>query len=615
MTGYTAVETHHGNPGEKRVLPKGVKVSLVRATNLPSGSDIYWWATPVDPESVSPDVMDWAEDVGLGLGEDEVENPSGVDEVADVNVYAGKSEGKPVRSVAETEDSSDEAPPAGPELSNLDSLAKEVEAPIDPKHTTDSITALFDDFPLIVEVTDPDEDGTSFIVTLVFESEEDNREELIEQAKEILETAGLSVGDVDSDSDQATIEVMASTGEDPEISDEQLDAVKDGAEKAVKSLSSEEGELGQAEVQVTVSRWGKGLKVSILIGGESPVEAGVDPEKLKEVIEAGVEGWGAALEVGEETDFASGIINLVPEEEGKEEDPEGSDEEPQDKEEPVEEAVSDASPRAAGYRVVGSTKDGIVCVDARVNKGAKHLFVPSSNGDLADFAYQGKEYAYSKELKDGDSEVTGMKEDVSGAQELWNLFDGVDAVDGVEESPAQPGTYFVRCISPAAIEGVKSSLSKIGFEVQAAQSDEVATTFQVKKVGSVKEEYNPEYRPGRRVKVTGSSHGVYARIVDSGEDSTRAKVKFEKDGHEQVLPIMHISPASMAEEDLTAKRLDWRKRMERAEGREDRDDHLSPKERKALVDEAKKLWPHLDLKDTDDVDSQYVFLMYDADLD
>lgn len=47
ITGQTLKETHHGNPGERRILPAGILVELQPASNLPSSSPIKYWASPL----------------------------------------------------------------------------------------------------------------------------------------------------------------------------------------------------------------------------------------------------------------------------------------------------------------------------------------------------------------------------------------------------------------------------------------------------------------------------------------------------------------------------------------------------------------------------------------
>jgi hypothetical protein len=71
--GVTKGETVHGNPGEQRTLPAGIRVRLLPAKNLPSGSDIKWWAYPVQQNEWPEDTEEWARNVGVGLGDDDVE--------------------------------------------------------------------------------------------------------------------------------------------------------------------------------------------------------------------------------------------------------------------------------------------------------------------------------------------------------------------------------------------------------------------------------------------------------------------------------------------------------------------------------------------------------------
>lgn len=71
MIGKTLKETHHGNPGEKRILPAGILVNLEPASNLPDDSPIKYWAKPLEGYEWPKDTADWAE-VGVGLYVDDV---------------------------------------------------------------------------------------------------------------------------------------------------------------------------------------------------------------------------------------------------------------------------------------------------------------------------------------------------------------------------------------------------------------------------------------------------------------------------------------------------------------------------------------------------------------
>jgi hypothetical protein len=78
ITGITTKETIHGNPGERRVLPAGLRVRLEPATNLPADSKIRWWAFPLPRAFATagtawaPETRQWAEDVGVGLEAEDV---------------------------------------------------------------------------------------------------------------------------------------------------------------------------------------------------------------------------------------------------------------------------------------------------------------------------------------------------------------------------------------------------------------------------------------------------------------------------------------------------------------------------------------------------------------
>ena len=72
ITATTANATTHGNPGERRILPKGLRVEIIPATNLPDDSPIKWWAHPLPGHVWRTDIAAWAEDVGVGLHADDV---------------------------------------------------------------------------------------------------------------------------------------------------------------------------------------------------------------------------------------------------------------------------------------------------------------------------------------------------------------------------------------------------------------------------------------------------------------------------------------------------------------------------------------------------------------
>lgn len=73
MTGITVTETIHGNPGDKRILPAGLKVKLELADNLPDDSKIKYWASPINDHPWSKETAIWADDVGVGLADTDVE--------------------------------------------------------------------------------------------------------------------------------------------------------------------------------------------------------------------------------------------------------------------------------------------------------------------------------------------------------------------------------------------------------------------------------------------------------------------------------------------------------------------------------------------------------------
>ncbi len=72
LTGITTVETVHGNPGESRILPAGLKVGLVLVDNLPVESTIKYWAQPLPGHPWPPETVQWSESVGVGLHYDDV---------------------------------------------------------------------------------------------------------------------------------------------------------------------------------------------------------------------------------------------------------------------------------------------------------------------------------------------------------------------------------------------------------------------------------------------------------------------------------------------------------------------------------------------------------------
>jgi hypothetical protein len=73
VIGRTCRETVHGNPGERRVLPVGIRVILRPATNLPADSETKFWASPVAREPWPEDTAAWQRDVGVGLHASDVE--------------------------------------------------------------------------------------------------------------------------------------------------------------------------------------------------------------------------------------------------------------------------------------------------------------------------------------------------------------------------------------------------------------------------------------------------------------------------------------------------------------------------------------------------------------
>lgn len=72
MYGFTLKETHHGNPGEKLILTKGIVVNLRLATNLPGNSPVKYWASPARGFKWPAKTVQWARDVGVGLLDEDV---------------------------------------------------------------------------------------------------------------------------------------------------------------------------------------------------------------------------------------------------------------------------------------------------------------------------------------------------------------------------------------------------------------------------------------------------------------------------------------------------------------------------------------------------------------
>lgn len=68
----TTRETVHGNPGERRLLPVNTLVLIEPASNLPPDTVIKYWAYPVNGHPWPAETEAWAEDVGVGLHEDDV---------------------------------------------------------------------------------------------------------------------------------------------------------------------------------------------------------------------------------------------------------------------------------------------------------------------------------------------------------------------------------------------------------------------------------------------------------------------------------------------------------------------------------------------------------------
>lgn len=72
ITGVTLRDTSHGNPGEHRILFANTLVELRPIKNLPSGSEIAFWAHPLKRHPWLEDTAQWAKDVGVKLGSNDV---------------------------------------------------------------------------------------------------------------------------------------------------------------------------------------------------------------------------------------------------------------------------------------------------------------------------------------------------------------------------------------------------------------------------------------------------------------------------------------------------------------------------------------------------------------
>lgn len=69
---YTTTELVFGNPGERRLLPKGSPCIAKAARNLPEGNQISYWLMPTEDSDWPADVVLWANDVGCGVFETDI---------------------------------------------------------------------------------------------------------------------------------------------------------------------------------------------------------------------------------------------------------------------------------------------------------------------------------------------------------------------------------------------------------------------------------------------------------------------------------------------------------------------------------------------------------------
>lgn len=69
----TTQETIHGNPGEIRILPANTLVAVVPANNLPTASQIQYWAHPVKGHPWPAETDAWSKDVGVGLAAEDLD--------------------------------------------------------------------------------------------------------------------------------------------------------------------------------------------------------------------------------------------------------------------------------------------------------------------------------------------------------------------------------------------------------------------------------------------------------------------------------------------------------------------------------------------------------------
>ena len=57
--------------GSAFTIPKGTKLRLSAATNLPSDSEIEYWASIVDKRGISPALSSWERNYGIPVNSDD----------------------------------------------------------------------------------------------------------------------------------------------------------------------------------------------------------------------------------------------------------------------------------------------------------------------------------------------------------------------------------------------------------------------------------------------------------------------------------------------------------------------------------------------------------------
>lgn len=58
-------EDLHVGWGSTFTIPKGTKIRLIAATNLPSNSEFHYWASIVDKRGINPALSSWERNYGI----------------------------------------------------------------------------------------------------------------------------------------------------------------------------------------------------------------------------------------------------------------------------------------------------------------------------------------------------------------------------------------------------------------------------------------------------------------------------------------------------------------------------------------------------------------------